>query len=194
MSADNARNRRTVVWLLAVVVLMGAGAWAAVPFYNWFCKVTGFAGTPQRVDTASDKILDEYVTVRFDANIDGDLRWTFRPMQQSMKVRIGETGLAFYEAVNLTDEPLTGRASYNVAPDQAGGYFDKIDCFCFTEQTLKPRQRVDMPVSFFVDPEIVNDADARGIRDITLSYTFHLFEKPASSQAALDVKPTATYN
>lgn len=194
MSSDS-RNARTVVWLVAVIMVMGAGAWAAVPFYSWFCQVTGYGGTTQRAEAESEKVLDEYVTVRFDANIESEMGWTFRPMQREMRVRIGETGLAFYEAENVTDEVVTGTASYNVAPDLAGYFFDKIDCFCFTSQTLKPGERVEMPVSFYVDPEIVEDADARTIRDITLSYTFHRSDTPAShEQAALDAEPAANYN
>ena len=169
-------NARVVGILLGVVVLMGAGAWAAVPFYDWFCRTTGYAGTTNTATGDSDTILDEVVTVRFDANADANLGWTFRPMQREMKLRIGETGLAFYEAVNTTDAPVTGTASYNVSPPLAGYYFDKIDCFCFTEQTLQPGERVEMPVSFYVDPELVKDADTGRIRDITLSYTFHRSE------------------
>lgn len=188
-------NNRTLIRLLGVVVVMGALAWAAVPFYSWFCRVTGYAGTTNTAEAASDIVLDEKVRVRFDANIDPEMGWTFRPMQREMMLNIGENALAFYEAVNTTDQPITGRASYNVAPDLAGYYFNKIDCFCFTEQTLQPGERVEMPVSFFVDPELVKDDDAGNIRDITLSYTFHKYEKAApNAQAALDAKPATTLN
>ena len=182
---------RTAATLVGVVLTMGALAWAAVPFYNWFCQVTGFGGTTQVAETVSDEVLDETVRVRFDANTDSDLGWTFKPMQTHMDLKIGENGLAFYEAVNNTDQPLTGTASYNVAPDVAGYYFIKVQCFCFTEQTLQPGERVEMPVSFYVDPELVNDPDADYVRDITLSYTFHRTE-PRS--AALDTAPAENIN
>lgn len=188
-------NGRTVASLIGVVVLMGAGAWAAVPFYSWFCRTTGYGGTTGVAIVApeSNKVLDQTIRVHFDANVDKNLAWTFRPLQSEMSLRIGETGLAFYEAINNSDVPLTGTASYNVAPEAAGYYFDKIQCFCFTEQTLAPGERMEMPVSFFVDPEITQDVDTDRIRDITLSYTFHLTES-AKVQASLDVAETGAIN
>ncbi|MFV0384468.1 cytochrome c oxidase assembly protein [Paracoccus sp. (in: a-proteobacteria)] len=185
------RNTRTVLSLIGVVISMGALSWAAVPFYSWFCSVTGFGGTTQVSAAAPDKVLDQVVRVRFDANVDKDLGWTFRPMQTKMDVRIGQDAMAWYEAINNTDQTITGTASYNVAPEVSGYYFDKIQCFCFTEQTLKPGERVEMPVSFYVDPEIIEDPDASWVRDITLSYTFHLTQP---KQAALDTAPVATVN
>ena len=185
---------KTVAGLVGVVVTMGALAWAAVPFYDWFCRVTGFGGTTQVAQAAPDQVLDEVIRVRFDATVDKDLDWTFRPMQTSMELKIGENAIAFYEAVNTTDQPITGTASYNVAPDAAGYFFNKIECFCFTEQTLQPGERVEMPVSFYVDPEIVADRDAGRIRDITLSYTFHRTDPPAPKQAALDAGNRPTVN
>lgn len=182
---------KTVAWLVGVVVTMGALAWAAVPFYDWFCRVTGFGGTTQVAVAAPDTILDETVRVRFDANVDKNMDWTFRPLQTSMEINIGETGLAFYEAINNSDVPITGTASYNVAPEVAGYYFSKIQCFCFTEQTLQPGERIEMPVSFFVDPELVGDRDAGWVRDITLSYTFHLTHPV---QASLDAAPADNVN
>lgn len=182
---------RTATMLVGVVVTMGALAWAAVPFYDWFCRVTGFGGTTQISAGAPDEMLDEIVRVRFDANTDPNLDWTFRPMQTRMDLRIGENGLAFYEAVNNSDEVITGTASYNVAPEVSGYFFDKIECFCFTEQTLQPGERMEMPVSFYVDPAIVNDRDASWVRDITLSYTFHRTEP---RRAALDTAPDQTIN
>ncbi|SDD23613.1 cytochrome c oxidase assembly protein subunit 11 [Paracoccus isoporae] len=190
------RNQRVVVSLLGVVVVMGALAWAAVPFYNWFCRVTGYGGTTQVAESAGGQvILDETITIRFDANTEPSLPWSFKPMQREMTMRIGESGMAFYEAVNNSDRTITGRASYNVAPDIAGSFFYKIDCFCFTEQTLKPGERIEMPVNFEVDPEIVNDRDAYKVRDITLSYTFHPFETDApeaDTQAALTTEADGT--
>ncbi|MGN7869845.1 cytochrome c oxidase assembly protein [Paracoccus sp. 22332] len=182
---------RTVAVLVGVVVTMGALAWAAVPFYDWFCRVTGFGGTTQVAESAPDQVLDEVVRVRFDANVDKDMEWTFRPMQTSMELKIGEPGLAFYEAVNNSDVAITGTASYNVAPEVSGYYFDKIECFCFTEQTLQPGERIEMPVSFFVDPDLVKDRDAGWVRDITLSYTFH---RTQPKQAALDAAPAGNVN
>lgn len=187
MSPEN----RTVAWLAGLVLTMGALAWAAVPFYDWFCRVTGYGGTTQVAQVGSDQVLDQTIRVRFDANVDKNMGWTFRPMQTSMELKIGENGLAFYEAINTSDVPITGTASYNVAPDLAGYYFSKIQCFCFTEQTLQPGERIEMPVSFFVDPELVKDGDAAWIRDITLSYTFHRTEP---KQASLDASEADNVN
>ncbi|WBU53643.1 cytochrome c oxidase assembly protein [Paracoccus sp. SCSIO 75233] len=189
------KNLRVVTILVGVVLTMGSLAWAAVPFYNWFCRVTGYAGTTQVADAEGVEgqvILDEKITIRFDGNIDPDLPWSFKPMQRSMmEIRIGETGMAFYEAINNSDRPITGRASYNVAPDIAGSFFYKIDCFCFTEQTLQPGERVEMPVVFDVDPAIVTDRDAYKVRDITLSYTFHEYNSP-DSKASSDTQAALT--
>lgn len=187
-------HARIVTTLVGIVVLMGALAWAAVPFYSWFCRVTGFAGTPNVAEAASDTVLDEMVRVRFDANVDSNLGWTFRPLQREMELKIGENAIAFYEAINNTDQPITGAASYNVAPDAAGYFFNKIECFCFTEQTLQPGERIEMPVTFFVDPALVDDRDAKNIRDITLSYTFHLTEPAAPRQAMLEAGTDPTAN
>lgn len=178
------RNNRTVLQLVGVVLVMGALSWAAVPFYSWFCRVTGFGGTTMVAEAASDVVLDETIRVRFDANVDRNMGWSFRPLQREIELKIGENGLAFYEAVNTSDVPITGTASYNVAPEVAGYYFAKIECFCFTEQTLQPGERIEMPVSFFVDPELVNDRDAGRVRNITLSYTFHRTDKTADARSA----------
>lgn len=187
-------NGRTLAGLVGVVVVMGALAWAAVPFYDWFCRVTGYAGTTNVSEVASDRVLEEKIRVRFDANVDPNLDWTFRPLQRDMQLRIGENAIAFYEAVNNSDQPITGTASYNVAPEMAGYFFNKIECFCFTEQTLQPGERIEMPVSFFVDAGIVDDDDAGRIRDITLSYTFHRTEPSAPKQAALDTETEQNVN
>lgn len=177
-------NNSIALRLVGIVVLMGALAWAAVPFYDWFCRVTGYGGTTNVAEAGSEVILEETVTVRFDANTAKGMEWEFKPLQREMTLKIGETGLAFYEAYNPTDRVIAGTASYNVTPDLAGYYFDKIDCFCFTQQVLQPGERVQMPVSFFVDPELVKDRDAGRIRHITLSYTFYETELP-EQQAAL---------
>ncbi|MBW6419393.1 cytochrome c oxidase assembly protein [Celeribacter sp. PS-C1] len=181
----NRSPKKTVVQLVGVVFLMGGLAWASVPFYSWFCAVTGFGGTTDVASGASDTILDETIKIRFDANTDPSMPWEFKPVENTMEVRIGETGLAFYEAYNPTDRVVAGTASYNVAPFEAGGFFTKIDCFCFTEQVLKPGERVLMPVTFYVDPEITTDRDAKYIHRITLSYTFHETELP-EDYAALE--------
>lgn len=169
---------KTVVQTLSLVVVMGGLAWASVPFYDWFCRVTGFGGTPGISEVASDDILDQTIKVRFDASIERGMPWEFTPQVREMELRIGETGLAFYEAYNPTDKPVAGSASYNVAPYAAGGFFSKIDCFCFEEQVLAPGERVEMPVTFYVDPEIVRDRDGKFVHTITLSYTFYEIDLP----------------
>ncbi len=185
--------QKTVAQTVGVVVLMGSLAWAAVPFYDWFCRVTGFGGTTGVAETAPEDILDRSVTVRFDASKAKDMAWEFKPVEREMEVRIGETGLAFYEAYNPTDRPIAGQASYNVAPYSAGGYFQKIACFCFEEQVLQPGERVQMPVSFFVDPEMVEDLEAKYVHTITLSYTFYEIDLP-EGYAALDAQADTNTN
>ncbi len=172
------QKSRTVVQLAAVVLVMGSLGFASVPLYDWFCRVTGFGGTTDVADNGSDTILDQTVKVRFDASLARDMPWQFTPVEREMELRIGETGLAFYEAYNPTDTPVAGTASFNVAPFEAGGFFTKIDCFCFELQVLEPGERVLMPVTFYVDPEIVDDRDAKFVHSITLSYTFHQTEIP----------------
>ena len=171
-------KHKTLAQLVGVVVTMGALAWASVPFYNWFCSVTGFGGATVTAAAGSDDILDQTITIRFDASLERGMPWAFKPVVREMELRIGETGLAFYEAYNPTDRPVAGSASYNVAPFVAGGYFTKIDCFCFEQQVLQPGERVQMPVSFYVDPEITRDRDAKFVNHITLSYTFHETDLP----------------
>ena len=172
------QKSRTVVQLAAVVLVMGSLGFASVPLYDWFCRVTGFGGTTDVADNGSDTILDQTVKVRFDASLARDMPWQFTPVEREMELRIGETGLAFYEAYNPTDMPVAGTASFNVAPFEAGGFFTKIDCFCFELQVLEPGERVLMPVTFYVDPEIVDDRDAKFVHSITLSYTFHQTDIP----------------
>ncbi len=178
---------RTLAQTVGVVVVMGSLAWAAVPFYDWFCRVTGFGGATGVAEAAPDTILDRTVTVRFDASLDRGMPWSFKPVERTMTVRLGETGLAFYEAHNPTDRVVAGSASYNVTPYAAGGYFEKLACFCFEEQVLQPGETVLMPVSFFVDPAILEDEDGQFVQEITLSYTFYEIDPPATTeQAALD--------
>ena len=182
-------NARTALQALGVVVTMGSLAWASVPFYDWFCRVTGFGGIPGVAAADADEILDRTIKVRFDASVERGFAWEFRPTQRLMEVRIGETNLAFYEATNPTDRPIAGQASYNVAPYEAGGFFTKIECFCFEEQILQPGETVSMPVTFFVDPAIVDDRDARFVHTVTLSYTFHQIDLPDEQALAPDVVP-----
>jgi len=179
---------KTLIRLVGVVVLMGGLAWASVPFYDWFCRVTGFGGVTGVAEAGSDEVLDETVKVRFDASKARGMPWEFEPVEREMEIRIGETGLAFYEAYNPTDRPVAGRANYNVTPYDAGGFFTKIDCFCFEQQVLQPGERVQMPVTFYVDPAIVDDREGQYVHTITLSYTFHEIDLPETgtgAQAAL---------
>lgn len=184
MTAVNGKQR-TLFQTIGLVVVMGGLAWASVPFYDWFCRVTGFSGVTAVASGDSEIILDKTIKIRFDASLERDMPWDFKPVQREMTLRIGETGLAFYEAYNPTDRPVAGSASYNVAPFDAGGFFAKIDCFCFEEQVLEPGERVQMPVTFYVDPAIVEDRDAKYAKSITLSYTFYEIELPQEAQAAL---------
>lgn len=174
-------NRNLAIGLLAFVAFMIGLSFAAVPFYRLFCAATGFAGTPQRASSASTQVAAETVTVRFDANVAPGLQWSFQPVQNELTLHIGENKLAFFRASNLSKEQLTGSAVFNVSPDLMGQYFTKVQCFCFTEQTLKPGESIEMPVSFFIDPAILNDRDAQTVRDMTLSYTFHKVQKPAAA-------------
>ncbi len=178
--------QRTAAQAVGVVFIMGSLAWASVPFYDWFCRVTGFGGITNVAETGSDVILDQTIKVRFDASLERDMPWTFKPEVREMEIRIGETGLAFYEAHNPLDVPIAGQAAYNVTPYEAGVFFDKIECFCFTEQVLQPGETVMMPVSFFVDPAIVDDREGQYVHTITLSYTFYQIDVPEEEiQASL---------
>ncbi|MEL6596731.1 MAG: cytochrome c oxidase assembly protein [Pseudomonadota bacterium] len=171
-------KQKTLAQTVGVVVLMGGLAWASVPLYDWFCRVTGYGGATNVAESGSETILDQTIKIRFDASLERDMPWEFKPMQREMEIRIGETGLAFYEAYNPTDRPVAGSASYNVAPYAAGAFFSKIHCFCFEEQLLAPGERVTMPVTFFVDPEIIDDREAKFAKHITLSYTFYEIDLP----------------
>ncbi|MEL7213206.1 MAG: cytochrome c oxidase assembly protein [Pseudomonadota bacterium] len=186
-------KQKTLAQTVGVVVLMGGLAWASVPLYDWFCRVTGYGGTTNVAESGSDMILDQTITVRFDASLERDMPWEFKPVQREMEVRIGETGLAFYEAYNPTDRPIAGTASYNVSPYAAGAFFSKIQCFCFEEQMLQPGERVSMPVTFFVDPEIVEDREGQYVHNITLSYTFYEMDLPEDT-AKLSVPSDGAVN
>ena len=173
------KNRRVgLLALLAAVAMLGLG-YAAVPLYDLFCRVTGFGGTTQvasaaeAAEAAASSAGAPTISIRFDANTARDMPWTFRPRQVTDTVQIGQRDMAIYEAKNLSSVPITGTASFNVEPEQAGKYFNKIQCFCFTEQTLKPGQEVTMPVLYYVDPKALDDPNMKGVEQITLSYTFH---------------------
>ena len=155
-----------------VVAAMTGLAFAAAPLYDAFCKLTGYGGTTQEAVAAPDRILDRRIEVRFDANVAPGLPIEFEPKQVSERLRIGETGLAFYRVRNLSDEPVVARATYNVTPHVAGQYFAKLECFCFQDRILAPGQEAELPVVFFVDPELANDPDTADIGTLTLSYTF----------------------
>ena len=171
--------QKTTVQTVGVVLFMGAMGWAAVPLYDLFCRVTGYGGTTNTALASTGVVLDQTMRIRFDASVARDFPWEFRPVDRVDEIRIGEVGLSFYEAYNPTDEPIAGTASYNVSPYEAGRFFTKIDCFCFELQVLQPGERVLMPVTYFVDPDIVDNRDARGTHTITLSYTFHATDIPA---------------
>ena len=186
MAGPPNRNRRLALILFAVVPVMVAASFAAVPFYSWFCRVTGFAGTTGTAEAPAAEEVDRLVTVNFDANIAPGMPWEFRPKQQSMTLRLGETGLAFFEAYNPTDRPTAGQAGFNVVPFSVGGYFDKIACFCFDMQVLGPGERIDMPVSFYVDPAMLDDREAKGVTNITLSYTMYPADLPEAAAGTAD--------
>jgi len=175
---------RTVVKLVALVATMASLGFASVPFYDWFCRTTGFGGTPLRAESNESLVRDETVTVRFDATVDRAMPWEFTPVQRTMEVRLGEDALAYYEAYNPTDRPIAGTASYNIAPYAAQGYFVKVQCFCFELQVLQPGESVMMPVSFFVDPDILEDNEGKYVRQITLSYTFYETDLPEEEETA----------
>ena len=185
-------HRTTALWCAALVVAMVGAAYASVPLYRLFCQVTGFDSTPRIATAPSVQLLDKTIAIRFDANVAPGLAWRFEPARTTMQVRIGENALAFYRATNLSDRPLRGTATFNVLPEQTAPFFNKLECFCFKEQLLQPGETLEMPVSFFIDPQIVGDKDAHGVTHITLSYTFYpvappqpgLAEKPANGTPA----------
>lgn len=173
--ASRRENQRKLITVGALLVMLGGMVGLvsqSVSLYRLFCQVTGFGGTTRVAQAGERKILDRWVTVRFNADIDPALPWKFRPEQKEVRVRLGEQGMAFFESINLSDRSVKGQAVYNVTPAKVGQYFNKIDCFCFTEQTLAPGQRADMPVTFFVDPALADDQFANEVQTITLSYTF----------------------
>ena len=192
--AKTSRNARVVLMSTATVAVMIGLTYASVPLYRLFCQVTGFGGTIQRAEEAPNKVLDKTISVRFDANTSGKLPWSFHPVKSAVKVKFGEQEMAYYEAVNHSDKTITGSAVFNVSPPQAGAYFNKIQCFCFTEQTLKPGEKIEMPVTFFVDPDMLKDPDAAGVDEITLSYTFYPVDKPKAVTEATTAAPPSVAN
>jgi len=171
------RNTSLALSLAAIVAGMVMLAYASVPLYRLFCQATGFGGVAQKDTSSTHAILNRTITVRFDANVNRALNWSFRPVQKEVSVRLGEEKHIEYIAQNLDSSPVTGTATYNITPVKAGGYFDKIQCFCFTQQTLKAHETKHMEVSFFVDPEMAKNHDLDDINTMTLSYTFFPVEK-----------------
>jgi cytochrome c oxidase assembly protein subunit 11 len=166
------KMQRTALACVGVAVGMVGLAYASVPLYDLFCKVTGFGGTPiTRADNASD-VVNRTIAVRFDANVAPGLKWRFTPETPEVKVKLGETTTVLYKVTNTGDKPATGIATYNVQPDLAGTYFSKLECFCFTEQTLQPGETLESAVVFYVDPRLVEDSDVKDLSSITLSYTY----------------------
>ncbi|MEE4210181.1 MAG: cytochrome c oxidase assembly protein [Parvularcula sp.] len=171
------KNARIALSVGGVVAGMVALSFAAVPLYDTFCRVTGWGGTTQTAETSSDRVLDRKVVIRFDASTAQDMPWSFKPVQYTQTLRIGETGLAYYEATNTSEHPVIGSASFNVQPAKAGLYFMKVECFCFTEQRLEPGETMLMPVTYFIDPELADEKRLDDVREITLSYTFYRNEE-----------------
>lgn len=182
------RNRRVLAGCVAGVAGMVGLSFAAVPLYDLFCRVTGYGGTTQVSDQAPGVVSDRVITVRFDASTNSELPWAFYPEQRKMDVRVGETGLAFYRAESKAEAPTTGTATFNVTPQKAGQFFAKTQCFCFTEQVLTPGQTMQMPVSFYIDPGILDDPGLADVDTITLSYTFYRMEE---EDAQADIEETA---
>nr|WP_306265260.1 cytochrome c oxidase assembly protein [Pararhizobium sp. IMCC3301] len=166
------RRRLTAAACGVFLASMLGVSYAAVPLYNLFCKVTGYGGTTQIAQTGADRILDRKITIRFDANVAGGLAWSFKPTERSMVLQIGETGQATYRFSNTGAAPSVGTSTFNVTPQSAGAYFNKLECFCFTEQALAAGESVELPVVFFIDPAMVEDKDLEHVNTITLSYTF----------------------
>ncbi len=190
-------NRKTVMFLTLIAVAMLGLGMAAKPLYDTFCRVTGYGGTTRVADALSTTTLERPIKVRFDSNVAAGLNWSFRPLQTSVNVKLGENTLAFYMAENNSDVAVVGTASYNVAPIKAAPFFSKIECFCFTEQRLEPGESVKMPVLFFVDPLMAEEIRLEEVKTITLSYTFHPVDKPGDDaftakdrQAAIDTLTT----
>ncbi len=192
MANVKGKNVRTAAILFSVVAGMVGLSYASVPLYQLFCQVTGIGGTPGVQSSAPETATDISFNVRFDSNTSPDLPWRFTPLQREIKLKLGEEKLAFYQATNTSDHPITGTATFNVTPLKAGQFFVKIDCFCFTEQVLQPGETVEMPVSFFVDPAIYDDVNTRDVKTITLSYTFYPVKTDAKVSEVRSSKVSGT--
>jgi cytochrome c oxidase assembly protein subunit 11 len=185
-SASPRRSRRDVIVAFGCGVFVAAmvgAAYAAVPLYNWFCRTTGFGGTTQVASAAPGQVLQRTLTVRFDGNVSGGLPWRFEPETRTVTVRIGEPHTVYYKVTNEAARETVGQASYNVTPPTVGAYFSKLNCFCFTEQRMKPGETRDMAVVFYIEPALVKDSDQDGLNTITLSYTFFPVRQPAKPVA-----------
>jgi cytochrome c oxidase assembly protein subunit 11 len=186
--AQRRRNRNVAIAVVVTFFGMVGAAYAAVPIYRAFCQLTGFDGTVRRAQAAPDQVLADTITIRFDANVH-DLPWTFAADQVAQQAKIGETKLATFRVTNNADHAITGRAVFNVVPEQAGAYFQKLQCFCFTDQTIGAHQSVDMPVLYFVDPGYAKDFETRNKKEVTLSYTFYpAVDAPPAKAAAASAK------
>lgn len=182
-------NSSVVMLCLTLVAGMGGLAYASVPLYQLFCQVTGYGGTTQSASTLDGiMVTDRDMEVRFDANVSSQLAWDFKPVQREVTIKTGAQTKISYMATNETNQTLTGTATFNVTPQSAGAYFNKMECFCFTETTLKPGESLEMPVVFFVDPEIADEEETRNIKSITLSYTFYPSEPTVKPVAKLETR------
>ena len=188
------KKKKTIFYLVFLVLFMASASFLSVPFYNWFCKVTGYGGATNVAQKESDIISDKVISVRFDASLEKGLEWEVKPVQRNMTLNLGETGLAFYEAYNPTDKPIAAQASFNVVPFSVGNFFNKIECFCFTEQILQPGEKIKMPVSFYVDPDLINNLESKNVTSVTLSYTFYEIDLPETASYFKNTKDFETIN
>ena len=188
------KKKKTIFYLVFLVLFMTSASFLSVPFYNWFCKVTGYGGATNVAQKESDIILEKVISVRFDASLEKGLEWEVKPVQRNMTLNLGETGLAFYEAYNPTDKPIAAQASFNVVPFSVGNFFNKIECFCFTEQILQPGEKIKMPVSFYVDPDLINNLESKNVTSVTLSYTFYEIDLPETASYFENNKDPETIN
>ena len=188
------KKKKTIFYLVFLVLFMTSASFLSVPFYNWFCKVTGYGGATNVAQKESDIISDKVISVRFDASLEKGLEWEVKPVQRNMILNLGETGLAFYEAYNPTDKPIAAQASFNVVPFSVGNFFNKIECFCFTEQILQPGEKIKMPVSFYVDPDLINNLESKNVTSVTLSYTFYEIDLPETASYLENNKDFETIN
>ena len=188
------KKKKTIFYLVFLVLFMTSASFLSVPFYNWFCKVTGYGGATNVAQKESDIISDKVISVRFDASLEKGLEWEVKPVQRNMTLNLGETGLAFYEAYNPTDKPIAAQASFNVVPFSVGNFFNKIECFCFTEQILQPGEKIKMPVSFYVDPDLINNLESKNVTSVTLSYTFYEIDLPETASYFENNKDLGTIN